>query len=1403
MKKLPLFLLFCFFSFSLAQAQDAWGDLDKIEIYEKNPVDDIFHPIPYTIIKNTAEFNLYANAAREALKNDFPLTANIFLVNDIDLGFFFDGKNCVSKADSKIASFAPIPLNIGTFDGNNHTITGLCVQENAEGSVAGLFGEKSGLIKNLKIEGAHIEGDIAGGVIGASKIDEETTINTALVNVHVINSTVTGKSRVGGLVGSYFHETASIYLEINQSDFEGSVLTAKDANDNSCVGGLVGFANAITVEGSFVKGSLDAGAGNCLGGLIGQVEGHSTPRIKYSYLIASLKAAGDESVGMFIGTAPNESSIISSYAALSPSKTLPIVGGASPIFSFPGFYASAEGGEDFSNFGAVQDSLLRQPLAAYTLNTFDDSHTPWTQFPDSNNGYPFIKPNHFYPLYKITLIDPITDVPTKTVFNSPITGNLDPTVFDDYPTLGGIGESIYSFEEMDADSYNGLPLNPKSLVDSDAEYFLSLTKRQAIHYDLKSTDGEQIFWIDDSLSNYSEKYTNINLPKIIKANSCFAGWQATIDGNEAENDPVFTLEFSEVFPDENHSVITLIPVWAAVGEECDGIKSEFTNEVRVNSSNGIVLLKNNGNLIYPKEYGYAIPSASFIGSGVTAPTPLAIPLTIQASPKEGFILESLYSLSNELQRPLSSEAQVLVESYVEITALFKSISDEPTPPYKITYDVKNDTNSETPILFLSEDHMVEYNQDYNQNNEGLPQLVQTGYSYNGWDIYCTNKGTCSQNGFPIDLLVAPQEESPKYGYMFIPEGIEGDLTLRPVSEPDPQTQNIITITLEKADHGFLTLSNNGRKIFSGDGLIKYPVDLGFPPLKIEVKPDSSYELDYINVQYNTGFEDQITDLTKSQRFEEDISLSLVFSKINFDFATSFFSQEGGAIQYSGSAGIVESKNPVLAKLSLKNENGWTLDTVLNESIESYSMFGFTRVNLPPGKFTFNVSLSSSNTTIFKVHQFTIDSTLQFAAASWQMVSLSNIDKTYQQSRDEIFYGWNDTTSLGDYWQYQELRSIKDANPLQGYWYQSFSEAPLPLKIDNDADIDPNTEIIWNLVAGKTGWNLIANPYPWSISLGVHEQTQGHGGLFEGENNISPFEDDQLAFWKWNDSLGDYTRTYSLQANEAAWVQVKENKTWQTDAYPYFTTPTSIVLEKANRSAPTLARVVNKTNWRMQLKLKNAKGKEDSYNVIGISSVPSNLEEPPSGMGNIVNLSIVEGHKKLAQNIISSNAPSWTWELALNGTENGNGELEIQGVEALRQMGYRIALHLENQSIELTDNAPISVPLKKVGSTARVSVIPAEKFTLAKTIDHLGYYKAGEMWHVQFDAGIDLDECQAVLSLHNIEGKLLSETKTQTHIGKNEVALKGTSVPGVLIVKIVIYNKNGSILFRGHQKLLQK
>ena len=119
----------------------------------------------------------------------------------------------------------------------------------------------------------------------------------------------------------------------------------------------------------------------------------------------------------------------------------------------------------------------------------------------------------------------------------------------------------------------------------------------------------------------------------------------------------------------------------------------------------------------------------------------------------------------------------------------------------------------------------------------------------------------------IDLLVASQEESPKYGYMSIPEGIEGDLTLRPVSGPNLQTKNIITITLEKADHGFLTLSNNGRKIFSGDGLIKYPVDLGTPPLKIEAVPDSSYELNYINVQYRTGVEDRITDLAESKKFD--------------------------------------------------------------------------------------------------------------------------------------------------------------------------------------------------------------------------------------------------------------------------------------------------------------------------------------------------------------------------------------------------------------------------------------------------------------------------------------------------------------------------------------------------------
>ncbi len=193
----------------------------------------------------------------------------------------------------------------GTFDGNNHTITGLTFDTssttpNTSTANAGLFGVISGAtINDLAVEGVvksntGTVGGIAGTCSGASQI----------TNCHFAG-TVQGagynwSGSIGGLVGNVTKD-----LSISESSFTGEVLgkyssldvttddennvkntyTAKYAPEN--VGGLVGCVGGgagVTIEDSYVDATVSGGDGT--GGLVGTVQGHNndtTVTIESSY----------------------------------------------------------------------------------------------------------------------------------------------------------------------------------------------------------------------------------------------------------------------------------------------------------------------------------------------------------------------------------------------------------------------------------------------------------------------------------------------------------------------------------------------------------------------------------------------------------------------------------------------------------------------------------------------------------------------------------------------------------------------------------------------------------------------------------------------------------------------------------------------------------------------------------------------------------------------------------------------------------------------------------------------------------------------------------------------------------------------------------------------------------------
>ena len=165
------------------------------------------------------------------------LSLNCTLTDDIDL----TGKEWtpIGDYDNRYT---------GTFDGGNHTITGLTI--NQSGNYVGMidFLGSGGTVQNLTLENVNITGgDIVGSVVGD---------NYGTVIACTASGNVSGTSRIGGVVG-YNNGTVTACYHAN-----GTV------SGDSYVGGVVGRNTSGTVTACYHASGNVSGTSN-VGGVMG------------------------------------------------------------------------------------------------------------------------------------------------------------------------------------------------------------------------------------------------------------------------------------------------------------------------------------------------------------------------------------------------------------------------------------------------------------------------------------------------------------------------------------------------------------------------------------------------------------------------------------------------------------------------------------------------------------------------------------------------------------------------------------------------------------------------------------------------------------------------------------------------------------------------------------------------------------------------------------------------------------------------------------------------------------------------------------------------------------------------------------------------------------------------------
>lgn len=239
----------------------------------------------YTVSEDGKTYTVY-NA--EGLKNIAKLVneegktdINITLTNNIDLtGIDWTP---ISKDDNKAYT--------GTFDGGNHTITGLTVTGSYK--YAGLFGDidENGTVKNVVLEDVQITSDNSSGSVGGVAGD---SFGGNIENCSVSGS-VSGTLYVGGVVGSQWggsitgcNSSATVKGEAYVGGIAGetnysATLTACYATgdvtleiaptENISGGGVVGFNGGSSILACYAIGNVTSTGSStgsvCIGGLLG------------------------------------------------------------------------------------------------------------------------------------------------------------------------------------------------------------------------------------------------------------------------------------------------------------------------------------------------------------------------------------------------------------------------------------------------------------------------------------------------------------------------------------------------------------------------------------------------------------------------------------------------------------------------------------------------------------------------------------------------------------------------------------------------------------------------------------------------------------------------------------------------------------------------------------------------------------------------------------------------------------------------------------------------------------------------------------------------------------------------------------------------------------------------------
>lgn len=518
--------------------------------------------------------------------------------------------------------------------------------------------------------------------------------------------------------------------------------------------------------------------------------------------------------------------------------------------------------------------------------------------------------------------------------------------------------------------------------------------------------------------------------------------------------------------------------------------------------------------------------------------------------------------------------------------------------------------------------------------------------------------------------------------------------------------------------------------------------------------------------YPEGFaeENGVTENSENDEPDEGLPQDSVYARLL---------QSGNAVQLCvlGTAAKGASVEAVLVRIGDDGDDVHVRDTAF--VFVSSDSSGIEQWNVAPlvsGLYLMSVEVKTDSFKYVEEWDFEVMSKIaEMEADSWKMISLSNVDfDDYEWSGDGIFYWWDESRNYGKYWQYQELSKKESPERGRGYWYSSIGGYALKLTDDTFAEAS-----VWRLDSVNSGWNMVSNPYGWYLKLE---------------------ENDSVEFWHWNSNTAEYEKNDELAPYEAVWAKVLRGTDieWKLDATPSFDSTVNrngeAVQHKPLERAKVLAKTVGNVGWALQAKLYDGRGHQDSWNVLGVGDSVRKSEEPPAGMGDHVDLSIMESGKRLAKSVKAYESESgYEWEISLSATSEREGYLELYGTDALAAQGLSVFVSVDGKTERMSEGNPLQVTLSPSPKMAKVFVGSAPKVVAhRKALAGLRALQAGSMLQVEFLADAGAGGNPVRVELVDMKGNVVRSVDVKSLTGFNSVALEAPKA-GVYMLRVRMGN----------------